>query len=42
MVALGTANFIDPLAAPKLHEGLHNFLKETNIMLSEIIGKCEL
>lgn len=42
MVALGTANFIDPLAAPKLYDGLYNFLKEKDIMLSEIIGKCEL
>lgn len=42
MVALGTANFVDPMAAPKLHAGLELFLEEKGLSLTEIIGKCEV
>lgn len=42
MVAVGTANFVDPLAAPRLHEGLQKFLVEKELTLTDIIGKCEL
>ena len=41
-VALGTANFIDPLSVPKIYEGIDNFLQERNCALNEIIGKCEV
>lgn len=40
MIALGTANFIDPLAAKKLYDGLHAHLQEQNLKLCDIIGKC--
>lgn len=42
MVALGTANFIDPLSAAKLHEGLSAFLTEHHYSMKDIIGKCML
>jgi dihydroorotate dehydrogenase (NAD+) catalytic subunit len=40
MVALGTANFIDPLAAKKLYDGLEAHLQENSLNLKDIIGKC--
>jgi len=42
MVALGTANFIDPLAVPKVHQGLARFLAEQQLTLEQIIGKCNI
>lgn len=42
MVALGTANFIDPLSVPRVYDGLHSFLSEEKLTLSDVIGKCEL
>ncbi|MDD4309872.1 MAG: dihydroorotate dehydrogenase [Candidatus Cloacimonetes bacterium] len=41
-IALGTANFIDPLAAPKVFAGLQDFLAEKKLGLQDIIGKCEV
>jgi len=41
-IALGTANFIDPLAVPKVQSGILNYLKEKNLDLAGIIGKCEV
>lgn len=40
MIALGTANFIDPTAAQKLYDGLNTHLQEHNLQLTDIIGKC--
>lgn len=42
MVAIGTANFIDPLAAQKIHQGLSAFMEERQLSLQDIIGKCEI
>lgn len=42
VVALGTANFIDPLSVPKVFDGVHGFLEERKLALKEIIGMCEL
>ncbi len=42
MVALGTANFINPLSAQKLHQGLADYLEENKLCLQDIIGKCEI
>ncbi|MGE4283997.1 MAG: dihydroorotate dehydrogenase [Clostridia bacterium] len=42
-VAVGTANFIDPLACPKIIKGLEQYLNKNNInSVNEIIGKVEL
>ena len=41
-ISLGTANFIDPLAALKVLAGLQNFLAEKGCSLPELIGKCEV
>jgi len=41
-IALGTANFIDPLAVPKVQSGILNYLKEKNLNIADIIGKCEV
>ncbi|MCB5264623.1 MAG: dihydroorotate dehydrogenase [Candidatus Cloacimonetes bacterium] len=38
-IALGTANFINPLAAPELIMGLGEFLLERQLSISEIRGK---
>ncbi|MBP7309861.1 MAG: dihydroorotate dehydrogenase [Candidatus Cloacimonetes bacterium] len=40
-VAIGTANFIDPLTVPKVHNGLQQFLNERQLTLDDIIGKCK-
>lgn len=40
-VAIGTANFIDPLSVPKIHNGLQQFLNERQLTLDDIIGKCK-
>ncbi|MDD2228631.1 MAG: dihydroorotate dehydrogenase [Candidatus Cloacimonetes bacterium] len=42
MVALGTANFIDPLAAEKVAKGIKAYLTERDCSISDIIGKCTL
>ena len=42
MVALGTANFIDPLSVPKVYKGVQGFLAERDLYLGELIGKCKL
>lgn len=39
-VAIGTANFINPVAAPELIMGLAEYLLERKISISEIIGAC--
>lgn len=41
-VAIGTANFIDPLSVPKIHNGLQQFLNERQLTLDDIIGKCKV
>ncbi len=41
-VALGTANFIDPLSVPKVFEGVQGFLMERKLTISELKGRCEL
>ncbi len=38
-VALGTANFVNPLAAPELIMGLGEYLLQTDQKISDIIGK---
>lgn len=40
LVAIGTANFIDPLTVPKVHEGLQNYLTDNELCLTDVIGKC--
>lgn len=37
-VAVGTAFYSDPLAAVRIHAGLHDFLQERDLSLSDIIG----
>lgn len=39
-IAIGTANFINPLAAPELIMGLGKFLLEQQLSISEIKGKA--
>ncbi|MGB4261424.1 MAG: dihydroorotate dehydrogenase [Candidatus Cloacimonas acidaminovorans] len=39
MIALGTANFIDPLAVDKVYEGLSSFCLEKQLNLKDIVGK---
>ncbi|HOS07643.1 MAG TPA: dihydroorotate dehydrogenase [Candidatus Cloacimonas acidaminovorans] len=39
MIALGTANFIDPLAVDKVYEGLFSFCLEKQLNLKDIVGK---
>ncbi|HOI01472.1 MAG TPA: dihydroorotate dehydrogenase [Candidatus Cloacimonas acidaminovorans] len=39
MIALGTANFIDPLAVDKVYEGLSSFCIEKQLKLKDIVGK---
>lgn len=41
-IALGTANFIDPLAVPKVQEGISHYLQDNDMCLTDIIGKCEV
>ena len=41
-VAIGTANFINPLAAPELIMGLAEFLLKRNQSLKDIIGACSV
>lgn len=41
-IAIGTANFINPLAAPELIMGLGEFLLEHKLRISEIIGKVKI
>lgn len=41
-VAMGTANFIDPLSVPKVHNGLQQYLEERRLGLVDIIGNCKL
>jgi len=40
VIALGTANFMDPLSVPKVHEGLQKFLADKEMRLRDIVGKC--
>ncbi len=40
MIALGSANFIDPLVVPKVHEGLHQYMIENKLSLQDVVGKC--
>lgn len=40
-IALGTANFMNPLAVPELIMGLAEFLIQRNLSIRDIIGKCE-
>jgi dihydroorotate dehydrogenase (NAD+) catalytic subunit len=40
-IALGTANFMNPLAVPELIMGLAEFLLQRNLSIRDIIGKCE-
>ena len=39
MIALGTANFIDPLAVDKVYGGLSSFCLEKQLNLKDIVGK---
>ena len=39
MIALGTANFIDPLAVDKVYKGLSSFCLEKQLNLKDIVGK---
>ncbi|MDY0218913.1 MAG: dihydroorotate dehydrogenase [Candidatus Cloacimonas acidaminovorans] len=39
MIALGTANFIDPLAVDKVYKGLSSFCLERQLNLKDIVGK---
>jgi dihydroorotate dehydrogenase (NAD+) catalytic subunit len=41
-IAIGTANFVNPLAAPELIMGLGDFLLKRNLKLSDIIGKVDI
>ena len=41
-IAIGTANFINPLAAPELIMGLGEFLLEHNFKISDIKGKVKI
>jgi dihydroorotate dehydrogenase (NAD+) catalytic subunit len=38
-IAIGTANFSNPLTIPEIHHGLQTFLKQHNLNLRDIIGK---
>lgn len=38
-IAIGTANFSNPLAIPEVYQGLQNFLTQRNLNLRDIIGK---
>jgi len=40
-VSIGTANFINPLAAPELIMGLGEWLLEEGKSIADIIGKCQ-
>ncbi|HNQ42786.1 MAG TPA: dihydroorotate dehydrogenase [Candidatus Cloacimonadota bacterium] len=40
-IALGTAHFVNPLAAPELIMGLAEYLLQRDMPLSAIIGKCK-
>ncbi|MDD3236201.1 MAG: dihydroorotate dehydrogenase [Candidatus Cloacimonetes bacterium] len=42
MVALGTANFMDPLAVQKVVQGLSAYLTEKDWCIGDIIGKCSV
>ena len=39
MIALGTANFIDPKAVDKIYDGLASFCQKKQVPLKEIVGK---
>ncbi|MCB5261746.1 MAG: dihydroorotate dehydrogenase [Candidatus Cloacimonetes bacterium] len=41
-IALGTANFVNPLAAPELIMGLGEFLLQQELSISEIRGKVKI
>ncbi|HPW24645.1 MAG TPA: dihydroorotate dehydrogenase [Candidatus Syntrophosphaera thermopropionivorans] len=38
-IAIGTANFSNPLTIPEVYQGLLNFLKQRNLSLKDIISK---
>jgi len=38
-IAIGTANFSNPLTIPEVYQGLLNFLTQRNLNLKDIIGK---
>jgi len=39
MIALGTANFIDPKAVDNVYQGLYSFCREKQIKLRDIVNK---
>ncbi len=39
MIALGTANFIDPEAVDNVYKGLYSFCREKQLNLRDIVNK---